>query len=45
MGHHHRVDSLVVSSDFEFDNSWQLTVDVDLSSRCEDGAYLLLCSS
>ena len=36
---------LVVSSDFEFDSSWQLAVDVDLSSRFDDGAYLLLCSS
>ncbi len=34
---------LVVSSDFEFDSSWQLNVDIDLSSRLEADAYLLLC--
>jgi len=36
--------NLEVSSDFAFDSSWQLIVDVDLSSWRNTPAYLLLCS-
>ena len=36
--------SLEVSSDFAFDSSWQLIVDVDLYSWRNTPAYLLLCS-
>jgi len=39
-----KTSNLEVSSDFEFDSSWQLNVDIDLSSWRNAGAYLLLCS-
>jgi len=38
-------DDLVASSEFDFDSSWQLQVDIDLSAWNDPDAYLLLCQN